>query len=77
LVRRYITRPAEELYHTAEDAFEMTNLAHDPKYADMKARLGAELDRWLAVQGDPGIPMDTEDSLQAAKNGRHRFFAKP
>jgi N-sulfoglucosamine sulfohydrolase len=77
LVKRYMTRPAEELYHTAEDAFEMNNLAGDSKYADIKARLSAELDRWLAAQGDPGIPLDTPEALQAAKNGRHKFSPKP
>jgi uncharacterized sulfatase len=77
LVKRYMTRPAEELYHTTEDAFEMNNLAGDPKYADIKARLSAELNRWLAEQGDPGVPLDTSEALQAAKNGRHQFSPRP
>jgi uncharacterized sulfatase len=76
LVQRYMTRPAEELYHTTEDAFEMKNLAGDSKFADIKARLSGELDRWLAEQGDPGVPLDTPEALQAAKNGRHKFFPK-
>jgi len=67
LVKRYIRRPAEELYRTAEDPFEMTNLANDPALADIKARLSAELDRWMDEQGDPGAPLDTLEAIQAAR----------
>ena len=76
LVKRYTSRPAEELYHTASDPGELTNLANDPKYAEMKATLSAELDRWLSAQGDPGIPQDTHEAHQAAKKGQHLYFPK-
>ena len=42
LMKRYMKRPAEQLYHTAKDRFELTNLADDPKYAKIKAELSAE-----------------------------------
>lgn len=74
LVKRFITRPAEELYHTAKDPAEMTNLASDPAYSEVRIRLAAELDRWLASQGDPGIPQDTHEAHQAAKAGQHLYF---
>lgn len=77
LVKRYMSRPAEELYHTAEDAYEMNNLADQPQHAAIKAKLSAELDRWLAKQNDPGIPQDTSEAHQAAKSGRHLYFPKP
>ena len=77
LVKRYLHRPAEELYHTAKDPAEMTNLATNPKHAAIKAKLSAELDRWLAAQGDPGLPQDTPESHQSAKQGEHRFFPAP
>lgn len=73
LVKRYVMRPAEEVYHTASDPFEMTNLAADPQYSTVRARLAAELDRWLLEQGDPGIPQDTKEAHQAAKRGEHLF----
>ncbi len=76
LVKRYMLRPAEELYHTAADPYEMENLAADPIHADVKARLSAELDRWLAEQGDPGIPQDTHEAHQAAQRGEHRYAPK-
>jgi hypothetical protein len=47
LVVRYTRRPAEELYHTADDPFEGVNLAADPASQATKGRLAAALDRWL------------------------------
>ncbi|MBN8625238.1 MAG: sulfatase [Planctomycetes bacterium] len=76
LVQRYMRRPAEELYDTANDPAEMTNLAERPEYADVKQRLSAELDRWMASQGDPGIPVDTKEAHAAAKRGEHSLPAR-
>jgi uncharacterized sulfatase len=67
LIHRYMHRPAEHLYHTSEDPYEMTNLVDDPKYGEVKARLSAELDRWMESQGDPGVALDTKAALQAAR----------
>lgn len=67
LIHRYMHRPAEHLYHTSEDPYEMTNLADDPKFAEVKARLSAELDRWMESQADPGVALDTKEALKAAK----------
>ena len=74
LVKRYMKRPAEELYHTATDPYEMADLADDPGSAEIKARLSGELDRWLAEQNDPGVPQDTHEVHRAAKQGDHRYF---
>ncbi len=71
LVKRYLTRPAEELYHTSADPAEMKNLAGHPGHAAIQAKLSTELDRWLAGQNDPGIPLDTHEAHQAARQGRH------
>lgn len=76
LVKRYMSRPAEELYHTTKDPYEMENLAANPQCAEVKAKLAAELDRWMAGQGDPGMAMDTPSALQAAKDGAHKYFPK-
>ena len=64
-------RPAEQLYRMDDDPCEMTNLADDPTHAAAKERLSAELDRWMAQQGDPGAEIDTQAQWQAAKQGRH------
>jgi uncharacterized sulfatase len=66
-------RPPEQLYDTAEDPYEMKNLIDDPKLARVKARLVAELDRWMKEQGDPGAPQDTHEAIQAAKRGEHMY----
>ncbi len=73
LVKRYMKRPAEQLYHTATDPFELTNLADDPKHAELKKQLSARLDEWMKEQGDPGIPLDTRKAHQAARQGRHLY----
>lgn len=46
-------RPAEELYDLAADPWQMRNVAADPAYAEAKARLRAELDRYLKETKDP------------------------
>jgi N-sulfoglucosamine sulfohydrolase len=51
-------RPAEELYDLQMDPYEMRNLADAPQLAPIKARLGAQLEAWMAQQGDKG--METE-----------------
>lgn len=71
LVKRYTRRPGEELYETAVDPFEFTNLADDPKHAAAKAALSAELDRWLASQGDAGAVHDTAKAVEASRKGNH------
>jgi uncharacterized sulfatase len=73
LVKRYTLRPPEQLYHTADDPYEMKNLAADAVSGGVKTRLATELDRWMSLQGDPGAPQDTLESLTAARRGEHRF----
>ncbi len=76
LVKRYLRRPAEELYHIATDPAEMKNLAGSPEHAAIQTKLSEELDRWLDEQGDPGLPLDTHEAHQAAKRGEHLGFPK-
>ncbi|VAW16243.1 heparan N-sulfatase [hydrothermal vent metagenome] len=76
LVKRYMRRPAEQLYHTTEDRYEMENLANDPSQAGRLAMMRAELSRWMVGQGDPGSPMDTRKAIEAARQGRHLYKPK-
>ncbi len=71
LVNRYMHRPHEQLYYLCDDPFEMTNLADQSKYVEVKQRLSDELDCWLKNQGDPGAEIDTENQWLAAKEGQH------
>jgi len=75
LVQRYMNRPAEALYHTATDPYELENLVETESAQKIVRRLSSELDRWLVSQGDPGVEQDTPRSHQAAKRGEHRFRA--
>lgn len=72
LLDKYHRRPAEELYRVDEDPYELTNLAGDPRYAGVKARLRAELERWMAAQNDPGAALDTP-----AKHAENRNAGAP
>ena len=76
LVKRYMSRPSEELYNSVKDPYELNNLV---KASEHKARLrllSAELDHWMKEQGDPGMDVDTHKSLNAARNGKHIYGPK-
>ena len=76
VVRRYMRRPAEQLYHTAEDPYEMSNLAGIPEFSGIQKKLSMELDRWMKKQGDPGAAQDTQRAHKAAKEGKHLYGAQ-
>ena len=73
LVKRYTRRPAEQLYHTAKDPYELKNLAMEPSMQDRKSQLRYELQRWMTSQGDPGAAQDTTAAIQAARSGQHLY----
>ena len=52
IVKRFVERPAEELYHLKSDPYEMHNLAADPKHASQLASMRAEVKAWMKEQGD-------------------------
>lgn len=68
MFQRYRRRPAEELYGSNEDVYELDNLADDPQYAEIKSELRAELQRWMKAQGDPGAAQDTQAMFDANLN---------
>ena len=63
------TKPAEELFDTANDPHELTNLAGDPRYADKLLELRTATDEWLARVGDLGAE-DEIDMVRRFWNGR-------
>jgi len=73
LVKRYMKRPPEQLYHTASDPFELKNIVKNPEHAKIKAELSAELDKWMKAEGDPGVKLDTTEALNAARKGKHIY----
>lgn len=73
LVKRYMHRPPEQLYHTARDPYEMKNLVDDADSRGMLESLRGELEAWMAAQGDPGADQDTRAALEAARQGEHLY----
>ncbi len=73
LVKRYTVRPAEALYHTASDPYEMKNLIHDADLEETRNQLARELESWMKSQGDPGSPQDSLKSLEASRRGEHLY----
>lgn len=65
IVGRWYHRPEFELYDTAADPWELTNLAGKKEYARIQARLFRALKKWMREQGDPGIEADTEQNKPA------------
>lgn len=51
-VHAYLERPAEELYQTARDPWELDNLATDPHHAERRDTLAASLDAWMTETKD-------------------------
>jgi uncharacterized sulfatase len=83
MIHRYMNRPAEELFDTREDPDELANLldrrgaprdglARPEDIAAVKARLSAELDRWMADQNDPGVALDTVEALTASRRAARK-----
>jgi arylsulfatase A-like enzyme len=48
-----LPRPREELFDVPSDPHETRDLADEPEFADVKAGLGARLDRWMEATDDP------------------------
>lgn len=46
-------RPGEELYNVRKDPFNLINLAGDPSYAEVKAKISRKLDAHLKATKDP------------------------
>jgi arylsulfatase A-like enzyme len=53
-------RPAEEFYDLAKDPHQIENVADRPEHAEAKARLRADLDRWMRETADPRAADDDD-----------------
>ena len=71
VVRRYHTRPAEELYDLKADPWQLKNLAAEPAQAETLKALRADLDRWMKDQGDEGLKTERAlaDPRQKKRDG--------
>jgi arylsulfatase A-like enzyme len=68
-------KPAEELYDTQADPFELNNLADEAAHAERLDQLSAELDAWMLEIRDLGIVPEGMLSRLVPKGGsRYRLF---
>ncbi|MGY8640371.1 MAG: sulfatase family protein [Verrucomicrobiales bacterium] len=70
MTKKYSFRPAEELYDVENDPHCLNNLIDDPKLADLKAELSAELDSWMKSQGDKGAETEAIANTRKAGYGK-------
>lgn len=70
-------RPAEELYDLETDPYEGKNLAADSKFAEIKVRLGRELDAWMTQQGDKGMETELKATSRQGKGTDEETQDKP
>jgi uncharacterized sulfatase len=60
------TKPVEELYDTAQDPFELNNLANDAAHGDVLKRMRAALADWMRDTRDLGLLHESEMHKRAA-----------
>ncbi len=71
------SRPAEELYDTENDPWEINNLASDPAHKENLERLRKALDEWIDEVGDMGEIPETEMLRQWYPDGKQPDTAYP
>lgn len=64
-VLRYLRRPAEELYHVADDPLEQQNLVAEAAHYARLAELRGRLDRWMSETNDPQTVFGTPKRIAA------------
>ncbi len=69
-VRRFHARPTDELYDLRTDTWELRNLAADPARAEALKKFGADLDGWMAEQGDGELKTERPLAAQIIDGGR-------
>jgi hypothetical protein len=70
-------RPAEELYDTENDPYEINNLADDPAHAADLQRMRDALDDWIDEVGDLGRIPESEMVRRWYPNGKQPRTAAP
>ena len=71
------TKPAEELYDTLVDPWEMHNLATDPAYREKLEELRGELLDWMKRMDDKGLIPEPELLRTTYPNNRREQVASP
>lgn len=66
----FLKKPSEELYDLENDPDEVNNLAKDPAYADVAARMGKAIDDWVKDVKDVGFLTEAEHGRRAGEHGQ-------
>ncbi len=74
--RFFHTKPAEELYDTEADPWEIRNLAEAPEHRDTLQRLRTELRRWLLEIRDVGFLPEAELRTRFGATAPHEAVRK-
>jgi len=64
--------PAEELYDTEADPYELHNLADDPSLQSTLVELRGKVRDWMAAQGDRGLETEAENAARNEEFRRQR-----
>lgn len=72
--RYFQEKPAEELYDTEKDPWEINNLAADPAYAPVLKRMRKALDDWRLEVRDGGIIPETEYKTLAGSSSLYDYL---
>ncbi|MEQ9438246.1 MAG: sulfatase-like hydrolase/transferase [Cyclobacteriaceae bacterium] len=70
-------KPAEELYDLQKDPQELTNLADDAKYQNIKQDLHEKLNQWMIDIKDVGLLYETEMLLRAENTSPYEVGHNP
>lgn len=70
-------KPAEELYDTENDPWEVNNLADDPDYSEVLERLREALHGWMLRIGDTGFIPEVELSRLSGDIGAYSYMRRP
>jgi arylsulfatase A-like enzyme len=71
------TRPAEELYDTQADPYQVHNLAGEPAHRATLARMRSAVTEWMARSGDQGLINEPEMSQRMWPGGVQPETAQP
>lgn len=66
----FTKKPPEELYDLENDPWETNNLANNPKYADVVARMRKATENWITEVKDTGFLTEAELAIRAGKHNQ-------
>ncbi|MFC2125933.1 sulfatase-like hydrolase/transferase [Bacteroidota bacterium] len=70
-------KPAEELYDLRNDPDELTNIADQEEYQDIKTELHRELNKWMVDTRDVGLLFEPEYMIRGASSTPYEMAQDP